>query len=96
MEDKLEKAFLTQLEPRVDFLPGSLLVDDAKALSAARKKAEEEVQSKVKGSHVNWIGTIGVIKIDNKVIDRIEIHGATYNRITGEITGLRISPISPS
>jgi hypothetical protein len=83
-----DSAFLAAIEPDHDFLPGALLVSDEKALAAARRVVDAAAARL--GASTEWSGTVAVVRSPSgKTLDRVEIHGASYDREHDEASGVR-------
>lgn len=89
-ETPVDDVFAKAIDPPRDFLPGALLVNNEAALHAAKQVVEEAIRELVPQVKIEWQGTIAIVRSKKgDILDRVEIHGASYDRQTDEATGVR-------
>lgn len=89
-EAPVDDAFAKAIDPPRDFLPGALLASNEAALQAAKQVVEEAIRQLSPQASIEWQGTIAVVRSKKgEILDRVEIHGASYDRQTDEATGVR-------
>jgi hypothetical protein len=82
--------FVQALVPRTEFLPGSMLANNKEAMEAVKKNVEKKIAELNPDSKVEWEGTIGKVLVNSKIVNEIEVHGATYDREKKEAYGVRV------